>query len=130
LLCGDAATIDTAHRYRKMLGGGMRQAGILAAAGLYALDHHIERLRDDHRRARLFREGIEGTPGIAIPLPSPTNMVYVEVEDAPAYAERLAALGVLVYATGPRRVRTVFHLDVNDEDVAVAVEAFQAALNR
>ena len=127
VLAGNAATIETAHRYRKMLGGGMRQAGILAAAGLYALDHHVDRLRDDHRRAQSFRREIERIDGLALPLPSPTNMVYVEVPGAPGYAARLEALGVRVYATGPTRVRAVFHLDVTDEDVEAAAEAFGRA---
>ncbi|MBI5094150.1 MAG: threonine aldolase family protein, partial [Candidatus Hydrogenedentes bacterium] len=82
LLAGTAATIDRAHRFRKMLGGGMRQSGILAAAGLYALDHHIERLAEDHARARRFRESLQGCSGLAFPLPSPPNIVYVDVADA------------------------------------------------
>ncbi len=124
LLVGDAETIDRAHRYRKMLGGGMRQAGVLAAAGLYALDHHVERLRDDHRRARLFRARIEAAPHLACPNPSPTNMVYVQAPDAKALAARLRERGVLVLATGPAMIRTVFHLDITDEDTEAAAEAF------
>ncbi|HEO71564.1 MAG TPA: low specificity L-threonine aldolase, partial [Candidatus Hydrogenedentes bacterium] len=77
VLLGDAATIEKAHRFRKMLGGGMRQAGIMAAAGLYALGHHVDRLREDHRRARYFREQLLDTPGLSFDLPAPTNMVYV-----------------------------------------------------
>jgi len=127
LLLGDKATIWTAHRYRKMLGGGMRQAGILAAAGLYALDHHVERLRDDHRRAREFRERLDGLPGISFPLPSPTNMVYVDVCDADAFAKRLAERNVLVLSTSPTRLRIVFHLDINDQGLAEAVDAFRSA---
>jgi threonine aldolase len=115
LLVGDAETIFTAHRYRKMLGGGMRQAGILAAAGLYALDHHIERLREDHRHAREFRRQLEGVPGIEFPMPSPTNMVYLRVRDAHALVQRLADYGVLVHPTGPTMIRTVFHLEITDE---------------
>ena len=125
VLAADAATIDRAHRYRKMLGGGMRQAGVLAAAGLYALDHNIERLREDHRRARLFRSALEQAGGFEFALPSPTNMVYVEVPDARAFADRLAQHGVRVNGTGPTRIRAVFHLDIGDEDVARAVAAFQ-----
>jgi len=126
LVVGDGETIDRAHRFRKMLGGGMRQAGILAAAGLYALDHHIGRLRDDHARARRFRAGIEGIEKLRLPLPSPTNMVYIQVSNAPAFAQRLAGRGVRVLVTAPDRIRTVFHLDVTDEGVERALEAFRA----
>jgi len=127
LVVGDAETIDRMHRFRKMLGGGMRQAGILAAAGLYAIDHHIDRLRDDHARARRFRAGIDGIEGLRLPLPSPTNMVYVQVPAAPDFACRLAERGVRVIATAPDRIRTVFHLDVTDEGVERAIEAFRTA---
>lgn len=127
LLVGDAATIARAHRFRKMLGGGMRQAGILAAAGLHALDHHVERLREDHDRARRFRSALEGVPGLLFPVPSPTNIVYVEVNDAQQFARQLAEKGVLVLAISPTRLRAVFHLDVTDEGLARAIEAFKAA---
>ena len=128
VLLGDAETIDAAHRYRKMLGGGMRQAGIIAAAGLYALDHNIERLAEDHRRAQCFYRALDGTPGLLLPLPAPTNMVYVEVADAEGYAQRLEKLGVRVYATRPTRVRAVFHLDVDDDDAAIAADAFKQVI--
>ncbi len=128
LLVGDAKTIDRAHRFRKMLGGGMRQAGILAAAGLYALDHNIERLRDDHARAKHFRDGIERIPSLELALPSPTNMVYIRVQKAHAFAQRLAEQGVHVLPTAPDRLRAVFHLDVTDEGVEHAVKAFERAL--
>ena len=129
LLAGERATIWTAHRYRKMLGGGMRQAGILAAAGLYALDHNIERLREDHRRARMFRQTLEGAPGLSFVMPSPTNMVYLQVADARETARRLAEHGVLVHAPAPGVIRTVFHLDVSDTGVDRAVEAFREVLS-
>jgi threonine aldolase len=125
LVLGDKAAIQRAHRYRKMLGGGMRQAGILAAAGLYALGRHVDRLREDHRRAREFRRAIEGLPGLEFPIPSPTNMVYIQVPDARGLAKRLADLGVLVHPTGPSMIRTVFHLDVTDGGLTRAVEAFK-----
>lgn len=127
LLAGNAETIDKAHRYRKMLGGGMRQAGVLAAAGLYALDHNVARLSEDHRRAAAFRAGLEGTGRFEFPFPSPTNMVYVNAPDAEAFAQRLAGLGVRVGASGGS-VRAVFHLDVSDEDVERAIAAFDEAL--
>lgn len=125
LLVGNKETIWTAHRYRKMLGGGMRQAGILAAAGLYALDYNIGRLEEDHRRARDFRNALEGLPGLSFPLPSPTNMVYIDVADAHATVRRLAERGILVNATSPTRIRAVFHLDITDKGVEKAVETFR-----
>jgi threonine aldolase len=127
ILTGDAAAIDRAHRFRKMLGGGMRQAGILAAAALYALDHHIERLADDHARASRFREELEGTPGLAFPLPSPTSIVFVDVADAPRFVEALRLEGVLVGRFSGTRLRAVFHLDVDDEGVQRAIGAFRKA---
>jgi len=125
VLVGDSATIARANRFRKMLGGGMRQVGILAAAGLYALDHHVDRLQEDHGRAKRFRDALEDAPGLAFPLPSPTNMIYVEVNDAEGVAARLAKRGVLVLAEDARTLRAVFHLDVTDEDVEKAIGTFQ-----
>jgi threonine aldolase len=130
ILAGDAETVDRAHRFRKMLGGGMRQAGILAAAALYALENHVERLREDHDRARRFREALEDTPGIAFPLPSPTNIVFLEVTDAHDLCKRLMEEGIRVLSTGPTRIRAVFHLDVSDEGLERAVEAFRRHANR
>jgi threonine aldolase len=124
ILVGDAEIIDRAHRFRKMLGGGMRQVGVLAAAALYALDHHVERLAEDHDRARRFREALEGTRGITFPGPSPTNIVYVEVEDAPGMTEYLKQAGVLVGGYEKTRIRVVFHLDVDDAGLERAIEAF------
>ncbi|MDX9974732.1 MAG: GntG family PLP-dependent aldolase [FCB group bacterium] len=128
ILAGDADTIDRAHRFRKMLGGGMRQAGILAAGALYALEHHVERLRDDHARAHRFRDMLMDIPGIAFPLPSPTNIIYLEVADAREVRDRLAAEGVAVLTTGLRRIRAVFHLDVSDEDLERVIDAFRRAV--
>ena len=128
VLVGGEETIHKARRFRKMVGGGMRQAGILAAAGLYALDHHVERLRDDHARAAQFRSRLDGLDGLAFPLPSPTNMVYLDVADAQAMVGRLAQAGVLVGASSPTRLRAVFHLDVDDNGLGRAVAAFEDAL--
>jgi threonine aldolase len=125
VLAGEADTIDRAHRYRKMLGGGMRQAGILAAAALHALDHHVDRLSEDHRRAREFREGLADVLGVSFPMPSPTNIVFLDVDDAAGFVDRLAQRGVLVLATGPNRMRAVFHLDVSDDGLARAIAAFR-----
>lgn len=125
LLTGSKETIQRARRFRKMLGGGMRQAGILAAAGLYALDHHIDALAEDHRRARQFREALE-PEGFLFPLPSPTNMLFLEFPDAEAARARLMQLGVLVTASSPQRIRVVFHRDIDDEGLGRAVNAFRA----
>jgi len=130
VLTGDAETIDRAHRYRKMLGGGMRQAGILAAAANYALDHHLERLREDHERARRFREALEDVPSITFPLPSPTNIVFLDVPDAPRFVARLNGRGVLAGATGPNRIRAVFHLDVDDDGLERAIAVFRETVAR
>jgi threonine aldolase len=127
ILTGDAETIDRAHRYRKMLGGGMRQAGILAAAADYALDHHIDRLEEDHDRARRFRHALENVPGIEFPLPSPTNIVFLDVADAAAFVAALKERGVLAGATGPKRIRVVFHLDIDDDGLEKAIGAFRDA---
>lgn len=114
---GSAATMARVHRFRKMFGGAMRQAGVLAAACLHALDYHRERLRDDHANAARLAAGLGAIPGVSIPMPVPTNMVFFEVErrlgTAAEVCERLRARGVLVLPTGPQRVRAVCHLDVN-----------------
>ncbi|MCP4645531.1 MAG: aminotransferase class I/II-fold pyridoxal phosphate-dependent enzyme [bacterium] len=128
VLVGDVDTIDRAHRFRKMLGGGMRQAGILAAAALYALEHNVCKLADDHRRAAAFRAALEDV--CTFPFPSPTNIVFVDVDDAQACMERLAEQGVLVGATGPNRIRAVFHLDVDDAGLDRAIEAFRRYTSR
>lgn len=126
MLVGDAETIDRAHRFRKMIGGGMRQAGVLAAAARYALDHHVDRLAEDHARAARFRHALEDD--FTFPMPSPTNIVFLDVPEAPAFVQRLARLGVLAFPTGPSRVRVLFHLDINDDGVEQAIEAFKRAV--
>ena len=102
----DAARAQRARVVRKRLGGGMRQAGVLAAAGSYVLDHHLERLADDHRRAALI--------GAAVGVAPQTNIVPLDVPDGPALAAAAREHGVLVSVVGPRRVRLVTHLDVDD----------------
>jgi threonine aldolase len=127
LLCGTRDTIHLARRFRKMLGGGMRQVGILAAAGLYAIEHHIEDIAEDHRRARQFRTALEAA-GIVFCLPSPTNIVYIAMENPEAGVAKLREQGVLVLAHGADRVRAVFHRDVTDEHLARAIEVFKKNL--
>jgi threonine aldolase len=129
IVAGHRETIHRAHHYRKMLGGGMRQIGILAAAGLYALDHNIERLNEDHRRVREMRAALEGVPGLQITLPSPTNILYIDVNDAPSMVKRLTRKGVRVLPTSKTRIRAVFHLEVDDKGLAHAIEAFKTSVS-
>lgn len=120
LLLGSKAFIEEAKRWRKMLGGGMRQAGILAAAGLYALDHHLERLADDHAHAALLAEGLAALPGISVIAPQ-TNIVFASVDPAiaDAFAAHLAGHGVLI--SGSSEQRWVTHLDVDRAAVEAAL---------
>ncbi len=122
LLAGSAKTIERAHRFRKMFGGGMRQVGYLAAAGRYALEHHVERLAQDHVHARLLAEAcVEAGARVDMEAVR-TNMVYLEVEDAPALVENLGEQGVLCFALGRNRVRLVTHLGVDLEQINSACE--------
>jgi threonine aldolase len=125
-LAGSAELIERAFRLKHMLGGAMRQAGIIAAAGLYALDHHVERLADDHRRARRLAQGLAELPHVEIDSHAvETNIVVFDVPDASAFTGALAAQGVRMGPYGAHRVRAVTHLDVDDEgiDRALAVAA-------
>ena len=123
LVCGTRALIKACHRFRKMHGGGMRQAGILAAAGLYALEHHRARLVDDHANAKLFAEALVGSPGIRVDLTRVhTNIVMIDFErgTAQAVVELAREEGVLLGTAGPHRVRAVTHLDVDRDGVSRA----------
>lgn len=122
LLCGPKDLLHRARRVRKLLGGGMRQTGFLAAAGLYALDHHVARLADDHRRARELSMGLL-VGGIDVKLP-PTNLIYVDLADAVGVAAALGAMGILVHPTSPTRIRMVTHLDIDDAAIAATLSAF------
>jgi threonine aldolase len=119
--------IDKARRLRKRLGGGMRQAGILAAAALHALDHNVERLRDDHKNARRLASIVEEVPGLSLAFPVETNIVVVAVDPKRWTTEALLATlkdgGVLAVAFGAGRIRMVTHLDVSSDDVERAGEA-------
>jgi len=126
-LCGSKALIARAHRIRKMAGGGMRQAGVLAAAALHALDHHIDRLAEDHAHARALAEGLQGLPGVTV-APPQTNIVWVDLPPARAAgaAERLRDAGVL--CGGGDRLRLVTHLDVCAADIRRAITVLRATL--
>ena len=122
VLVGDAATLRLAARARKIYGGGMRQAGILAAAGLYALEHNVARMADDQRRTRRLAAGLAALPGLAVDLETvQTNMVFAGTQGtgmpAAALVERLGGEGVLCLDEGPSSVRFVTHLDVDDGDI-------------
>lgn len=128
-VCGDRATITRVHRFRKMFGGTMRQSGILAAAGLHALDHHRERLAEDHANAARFAELAGAIRGISVPLKVETNLVFLDVDrtwgPAAELCQRLKADGVWMLPTLPQRVRAVFHLDVTRAMVEPAVAAIR-----
>ena len=114
VLAGSAAFIKQALRFRKMLGGGMRQVGILAAAGLYALRNNVKRLPDDHKNARLLAEGLARLPGLDVDLSAAqTNIVIWTVDDAAEFCARCADMGVLFSQMDRHRVRAVTHLDVD-----------------
>ena len=122
LLCGSEAFMARARRVRKMLGGAMRQAGVLAAAGLVALDTMVDRLRDDHANAQRLATGLE-QQGLAVYAAAvETNIVMLAVPDAPSWARRLAAEGVLITVLGPRRARMVTHADVTASQIDIALE--------
>ncbi len=130
VLVGSAARIAEGRRLRKMVGGGLRQAGILAAAGLYALEHNVERLADDHANAKALAQGLAKFPGVSVIAPD-TNIVFVDVapQYASAFAECLAQHGIgVTSAYGATRQRWVTHLDVDaqavDTALAVAAEFF------
>ena len=121
LLLGSGAFIAQARRFRKLMGGGWRQAGFLAAAGIYALDHHVERLKIDHSRARQIGHILAAQPEVAEVLPVDTNIVIVRLIDGVTntdYVARLKEQGILAVAFGPQLVRFVTHLDLTDEHIA------------
>jgi len=132
VLAGSAAFIDRARRFRKMFGGGMRQAGIIAAGALYALNHQRDRLADDHTNARRFAEGIAPLPGIDLdPATVETNIIIFRFTNRPAaqLADELHRAGVYLLATGPDTLRAVTHLDVSAEQIDEAVSIFAKILN-
>ena len=128
VLAGSRELIDEAWRWKQSLGGAMRQSGVLAAACAYALDHHVERLAEDHEHAAWLAEGLAEIPGVTIDASTvETNIVIFEVKDAPDLVQRLADR-VDVQAIDPHRVRAVTHLDVTREDVAEALAAVAEVL--
>lgn len=131
LLAGPGELMDKAWRIRRRLGGGMRQSGILAAAGLYALEHNRLRLTDDHRRAKMLAQGAGKIEGLRV-VPPETNIVMLDIE-APGVTPEvilafLAERGVLMVPFGPKRIRAVTHMDVNDEGIHEALAALALAM--
>ena len=122
LLCGDRGFIKDAVRIRKLFGGGMRQVGMLAAAGIHALDHHVARLAEDHQKARFLAEGLAGVPGIEMHGIPETNIVVIKAKNAPELSKRAQEEGVLLSLMDAATLRAVTHLDVSHEEVASAAE--------
>ncbi len=132
-LAGPKAIIAKARRVRKLFGGGMRQAGIIAAACIYAMDHHVDRMADDHRNAKIIAKAIADTPGLRLDPPEvDTNLVWFKVDPklgtAKDVAARLRELGVLVSASGPQRMRACTHLDVSKAQAERVAETLRTAI--
>jgi threonine aldolase len=135
LVAGSKTFIDRVHRFRKMFGGGMRQVGIIAAAGIYALDHHIERLGEDHQNAKHLALGLKELKGVSIdPEQVETNIIIFNIANtgmtAPQMAEAMKRNGVLIHPVSKTQIRLVTHLDVSSEDIEKALKAFEKVLAR
>jgi threonine aldolase len=134
LLCGSAEFVAKARRIRKQLGGGMRQAGVIAAAGIVALEEMTARLGEDHQRASRLAEGLKSVPGLTLETDPPaTNMVFVRLNDnipltGADFVQKLADKNVLAGLVGPRSIRLVLHYWIRDEDVESALAAVQAVI--
>jgi threonine aldolase len=133
VLAGTREDVDALVRYRRMLGGAMRQSGVLAAAGVHALEHHVERLADDHANARLIGERMHGCAGVQLDIYAlETNIVVFRLgagaPDAATVVARAAERDVLALAFGPRTVRAVTHLDVTRADCELAAEVLAGAV--
>ncbi|MBI4766741.1 MAG: low-specificity L-threonine aldolase [Deltaproteobacteria bacterium] len=129
LVAGSVPFIDRVHRFRKMFGGGMRQAGILAAAGIYALDHHLEKLKATHDQAKRLACFLSGLKGVSIdPAEVETNIVIFDVSKSPKkpvqIAGELRTRGVLILPMGKTSIRLVTHIDISDAGIEQAMEAF------
>jgi threonine aldolase len=135
VLAGSAAFIAEARRYKHLFGGAMRQAGIIAAAGVYALEHHVARLADDHANARALAAGLGDIPGVTVENPEPdTNIIFFDIAGtglAPAaFLEQIKGRGVRMGAMGPRRLRAVTHLDISADDVETALGVVREVVGR
>jgi threonine aldolase len=135
LVAGSKPFIDHVHRFRKMFGGGMRQVGIIAAAGIYALDHHLKRLKEDHQNAKRLAVGLKEFKGVSIdPKHVETNIVIFDVANTgmagAQVAEAMKKEGVLVHAFGKTQIRLVTHLDVTSEEIERVLKAFEKVLGK
>jgi threonine aldolase len=134
-LCLPKALMRDATRIRKLFGGGMRQVGILAAAALYALDHNVERLEEDHRNAQILADAIRNTPGLrTVPDTIETNLVWFRIDPAfgtaQALAQRLAENGILVHSSGTSTLRACTHLDLTREQIQYAANTLHRLVKR
>jgi len=127
MVCGSKETLRRVHRARKLLGGGMRQVGMLAAAGLHALEHHVERLADDHRNARSLADGLAALD-VDVVGRAETNMVYFRMEDTPGFLRETRARGVWINPMKAGLFRAVTHLDVTADDVEEVLSRVAEAL--
>jgi threonine aldolase len=133
VICGSKDFIDQARGIRKGLGGGMRQAGIIAAAGIVALETMVDRLQEDHTNARLLADGIADLPGVVLdPETIKTNIIYFDLDDAAMESANfltvLAAKGIQFFDTGPRRFRMVTHYGITAEDILYTIDGFKQTL--
>ena len=135
VICGSGEFIAEARRNRKVLGGGMRQSGVIAAAGIESLKHMVDRLAEDHENARRLAEGIAGTPGLSIdPSRVQTNIVYIDISDngltAEEHVKQLADRGIKILQVAPRRLRAVTHYGISAEDIDLALAALSEVMDR
>ena len=133
IICGSKDFIDQARGIRKGLGGGMRQAGIIAAAGIVALETMVDRLQEDHTNARLLADGIADLPGVVLdPETIKTNIIYFDMDDnaieSTDFLTVLAAKGIQFFDTGPRRFRMVTHYGITAEDILYTIDAFKQTM--
>ena len=131
MLCGSRLLIEKARRYRKMLGGGMRQVGILAAAGIYALEHNIARLDEDHKHAKYLAMEICNTPGLTVQIPD-TNIISVSTEKdrRDFWINELETTGIKVSPFGVDRFRMVTHLDIDNDDIDFAIKKIHSVAEK
>ena len=132
IFCGSEEAVEEAKRWRKRLGGGMRQVGVLAAAGLIALDHMVDRLAEDHANARTLAEALSELPGVSCDLARvQTNLVYFDLDrmPAPAFTDECAKRGLLSDWISPRRMRFVTHYGIDSEDVQSALKICEEVLS-
>ncbi len=134
-LAGPKAFVAKARRIRKLFGGGMRQAGVIASAALYALENHVDRLKDDHAHAQVLAEAVADSPGVRLwPPKVETNIVYMQVDPDLGPATRITAAlkeqGVLAHPTAPQAIRMCTHLDVSAAQVERAAETIRKVVRR